>query len=318
MFKFSFLDNTKNVKSIHKKGIIIINNVYQSKYNYNRSNCTGLGDFIRGCYFMLEFCDKFNFQPKIIFNNCISKFLNIKTHNLHLIDNLLKSIDFFKNNNFKEYNIQNSIILDPFKDNNRVTRDFINYICDSPTYYGNVFLFCNSYPINNVIPEKHKQFIRRMLEPTTEMINIVKKVLKENELINKQYSVIHIRSGDAYLKNKNNTYFDNKYITKLIDNIKVDITDINKKYLIIADNNQIKLLLKQHFSYLNFIIITNDITHFGEGIELEEEKVKNTLIDFYLLSESKDIISYSCYKHGSGFSYWCAKTFNIPYLCKYI
>ena len=62
----------------------------------------------------------------------------------------------------------------------------------------------------------------------------------------------------------------------------------------------------------------NPITHFGEGVVLEEEKVKNTMIDFYLLSHSKSIFSYSVNKHGSGFSYWCAKTFNIPYVCKYV
>jgi hypothetical protein len=45
-----------NVNRIHSRGIKIINNVYQSKYNYGMSNCTGLGDFIRGCYFILEFC----------------------------------------------------------------------------------------------------------------------------------------------------------------------------------------------------------------------------------------------------------------------
>ena len=48
------------------------------------------------------------------------------------------------------------------------------------------------------------------------------------------------------------------------------------------------------------------------------EKIKNTLIEFYLMSFSKEIKSYSCYEHGSGFSYWCAKTFNIPYSCKYM
>ena len=55
-----------------------------------------------------------------------------------------------------------------------------------------------------------------------------------------------------------------------------------------------------------------------EFIVLEEEKVKNTIIDFYLLSLSNSINSYSSYEHGSGFSYWCAKTYDIPYSCKYI
>ena len=40
--------------------------------------------------------------------------------------------------------------------------------------------------------------------------------------------------------------------------------------------------------------------------------------DFYLLANSNTIHSLTSYPHGSGFSYWCAKTFNIPYVCKYI
>ena len=88
------------------------------------------------------------------------------------------------------------------------------------------------------------------------------------------------------------------------------------KYLIIADNNEIKILLLKYFP--EFKTILKEITHFGEGIVLEEEKVKNTLIDFYLLSFAASIQSYSCYDHGSGFSYWCAKTFDIPYSCMLI
>jgi hypothetical protein len=65
-------------------------------------------------------------------------------------------------------------------------------------------------------------------------------------------------------------------------------------------------------------LLFNEITHFGEGVVLEEEKVKNTMIDFYLLSFASEIFSYSAYKHGSGFSYWCAKTYDIPYVCKLI
>ena len=47
-----------NVGRIHKRGIRIINNVYQSKYAFGKENSTGLGDFLRGCYFILEFCER--------------------------------------------------------------------------------------------------------------------------------------------------------------------------------------------------------------------------------------------------------------------
>ena len=303
-----------NINILRNKGIRILNNVYQSKYNYGKSNCTGLGDFIRGCYFILEFCDTFGFQPKIIFNNCISKFLHIKTYKLELIQNVLTSIDFFKSNNLRSYNIQNEVILDPIKDNKYIIRDFVEYIVGSPIYYSNVFMFCNSFPIGEIC-EKNKEYMRNILEPNVEMKQYVYDTLSRLNLSDKKYNVIHVRSGDSYLKNDINV-FSAKYIEKLIVAIRSDMNIDNQDYLIIADNNSIKITLKKIFP--NFKILIKEITHFGEGVVLEEEKVKNSLVDFYLLSLSKAIFSYSCYEHGSGFSMWCAKTYNIPYMCRLV
>ena len=311
-----------NVELIRTKGIKIINNVYQSKYNYGRANCTGLGDFIRGCYFILEFCEQYKFEAKIVFNNHISKFLRIKTHNLHLIENVLSSIQFFKNNNFSQYNIINGFVVDPKRDNTNIMADFVNYVVDSPSYYGNVFTFCNSFPRND-IPEKNKETMRDILEPINEIKLTIQQRLEELHLRIKGYTVIHIRSGDSFLKNETNNAFHQKYVHKLIHNIQEDVKYITKhnaniinKYLLIADNNNIKTVLKDYFP--SFQTMMQPITHFGEGVILEEERVKNTLIDFYLLSFANCIISYSAYEHGSGFSYWCAKTFDVPYICKYI
>jgi hypothetical protein len=312
------LNKIYDVNKIRRKGVKIINNVYQSKYNYNKTNCTGLGDFIRGSYFILEFCEKYNFIPKIVFNSIIGNFLKMKTHNLGLIQNLLVGIDFFSNNNWKNAIIQNGFILEPEKNTMNIMADFVDYVVVSPMYYGNVFLFCNSFPVSNVIPEKYKKYMRKIMEPNEEIKMCINNTLVDLNLIRKQYSIIHIRSGDSYLKGNNNT-FSNNYMSNLTENIKNDIKNVighDNKYLVIADNNEIKLLLKQVFPH--FIISIKNITHFGEGIILEKEKVKNTLVDFYLLSLSNSIMSYSSYEHGSGFSYWCAMTYNIPYSCKYI
>jgi len=303
-----------NVGRIHKKGIVIINNVYQSKYENGKENSTGLGDFLRGSYFILEFCETYNFQPKIIFNNCISKFLLIKTHNLERIDNILKGIYGCKNNNFREFVIENNgIIKEPLKDIKNIMADFVDCIVKEPHYNGNVFTYCISFPINE-IPEKNKEYIRKFLEPTNEIKLIINQNLHDLSLFPKQYIVIHIRAGDSYLKEEKNT-FTNGYIRTLINSINNDINGANN-YLLMADSNDVKKIIQKYFP--NFKTIMNPITHFGEGVVLEEEKVKNTLVDFYLLSHSNSIFSYSAYKHGSGFSYWCAKTYNIPYVCKYI
>ena len=307
-----------NINELIQKGIKIINNVYQSKYKSNM-NSTGLGDFIRGSYFILDFCDRYNFEPKIIFNNYISKLLKIKTHDIKELDNVFNNITFFSNTNYIEYNIKDDIILDPNKDNKYIMRDIVDYMKNLPLYNGNIFIYCISHPIKNEISEKNKQYMKNILEPIDEIKYIIYKTLKSLNLVNNQYSVIHIRSGDSYLNNDNKK-FKLSYITKLVNNIHTYMTKNRIKngnnYLLIADNNEVKNLLKTYFPFIKILI--NEITHFGEGIILNEEKVKNTLVDFYLMSFSNNIMSFSCYEHGSGFSYWCAKTYNIPYVCKLI
>jgi len=281
---------------------------------------------LRGCYFILEFCETYNFQPKIIFNNCISKFFLIKTHNLERINNVLQAISGCRNNNFKEFVIENDIIKDPLKDIKNIMADFVNYVVKSPQYNGNSFMFCNSFPINE-IPKKNKEYMRKILEPTNEMKLIINQTLDGLNISKNNYSVIHIRAGDSYLKEEKNI-FTNGYIRTLINNIKNDINEakpwtqtarlehLDNNYLLISDSNDVKKIIQKYFP--SFKTLFKPITHFGEGVVLEEEKVKNTLVDFYLLSHSKSIFSYSAYKHGSGFSYWCAKTFNIPYVCKFV
>jgi hypothetical protein len=233
---------------------------------------------------------------------------------LELIQNVLRSIDFFKSNNIRAYNVQNGVILDPIKDNAHIMGNFVEYMVQSPVYYSNVFMFCNSFPIGD-IPDKNKEYMRSILEPTAEMKQLIYDTLGNLNLSVKRYNVIHVRSGDSYLKNDINA-FGAKYIEKLTTAIRGDMRFNGEEYLIIADNNSIKIALKNIFP--GFKILVKEITHFGEGVVLEEEKVKNSLVDFYLLSFSKSIFSYSYYEHGSGFSSWCAKTYNIPYMCRHV
>lgn len=311
------IPNPFNVGRIKNRGVQILNNVYQSSYFSGKVNGTGFGDFIRGCYFMLEFCSKYNFGVKIVFNNCISKFLNTKTHNLDTFGNILEKTQFFEYNNVRNYRFQDytNIILEPIKDTKHIMANFVDFVVKQPQYSNNVFMLCNCYPITEP-GEPAKEYMRQMLQPTNEMNDIIQKTMNELSIASKQYNVIHIRSGDSYLVNKTST-FNNSYINKLIVDIKLVVSnDINGNYLLMADNNHVKNIIKQFFP--NFRILNKPITHFGEGVVLEEEKVKNTLLDFYLLSRCKHIFSYSSYKHGSGFSYWCAKTYNIPYICKFI
>jgi hypothetical protein len=302
---------------IIKNDIKIISNVYQSKYK--NGNATGIGDFIRGTYFLLDFCENYNIQPKVIFNNIVSKFL-INSNNDKDEYNL-KNINLFKNFNEKKQNIKNNSVLYPTLDNENIIKDFVEYLKISHINNGNILIYSISYP-NVIINEKNKFFIKNMLEPTDEIKNSINNYLKTLNLNYKQYSVFHIRSGDNFLI-KNNKNFSKRYLYKVKEIIQNTImndliykTNERPKYLIISDNNEIKLLLKKYFPQLKILI--TEITHLGEGINLKEIKVKNTLMDFYLLSLANKIVSITSNLHGSGFSYWCARTYDIPYTCKYV
>ena len=169
------------------------------------------------------------------------------------------------------------------------------------------------YPNNN-ISEKHKKYMRYLLEPTDEILNYTNNTLYFLQFSKSNYQIIHIRSGDDYFE-KSINHFSRIYINKLIFEIrKIINNNTNNNFLLISDNLNVKNLLIEKIPILKYI--SKDITHLGEGVVQEDEKMKNTLLEFYLMAFSSAIYSFSCYDHGSGFSKWCAITFDIPYTCK--
>jgi len=300
-------------------------NVYQPKYK--NSNASGMGDFIRGSYFMLEFCEKYNINYKIIFNSIISNFLiNNNNSDNDTTDCKFENIELFQNSNLKEIKkSKNGIISYPILDRENIIRDFVEYLKKSYVYNDYIYIYSISFP-NEKISDKNKSIMQNILQPTNEIKNTLNNCLKNLNLDFKNYLVFHIRSGDKFLID-NNTNFNQKYlfdVKKIIETtisnnlIKNKNTKIKSraKYLIIADNNKIKILLKKYFPEIK--IFLPEITHSGEGVEINEIKIKNTLIDFYLLSFANKIISIASNLHGSGFSYWCALTYNVPYICYYV
>ena len=128
--------------------------------------------------------------------------------------------------------------------------------------------------------------------------------------------VIHVRSGDKFLNN-GQTDFNAQYIAQLTKEIFYTIKQKpNASYLVLTDNTEIKHIIVKSFPSVK--ILFNKITHLGQGVVQQDEPIKNTLLEFYLMSQAASIVSFSSYEHGSGFSQWCAKTYNIPYVCKLI
>ena len=304
-----------DVNRIKKKNIHKIIHVYQEKYAFN-TYPTGFGDFIRSCFFIIQFCTKYGFQYEIIINHPISQFLNnFSMPNPISSSTLNNKVLMFSETNWAESVFDNQNYIENFLLVKQKFNAFIDYLCSLPVINGSVFSYNILFPYDDISLEECNK-IRSLFEPSREIIEKVDEHLSNLGLVKNQFITLHIRSGDSYLKNENKV-FDSLYF-EIIKNEIIEIIFKNKDVdiLLIADNNEIKLLLHDMFPSIKYLI--NDITHIGEGVELETEKVKNTMLDFYLMSNSSSIFSFTSYPHGSGFSYWCAKMYNLPYKCKYI
>jgi hypothetical protein len=274
--------------------------VYQLQYINLPS--PGIGDFLRGCFYIMQLSKLLNIDFELdISNHPISKYIintgknsNINYDNLEFIVGHNRPSHLWNNPNMHlDYNFANQII------------NKLNNYHDSDTYG----LFVNAFPIFYNFLDTGREFIKSMLQPNKFMQDYIDYSLNEISLVKNTYATIHIRCGDDYLTKTKN--IDVNFVTRIkqiINNLIVS----NKKYLIISDSNVLKLTLK---SNPNFYIINRKIEHLGGELlkSSETNGVMNTLLDFYLMSYSNAIFTLSAYGHISGFSNYCAVINNIPF-----
>ena len=302
------------INDLKMKNIITINNVFQPKYKYNKHS-KGLGDFIRGSYFLIQFCELYNFKLNIMFNT-IYDFLDNTDMDLYNItsDNIISdNIVFLDYTNWLGSYIDKNNMITPVLGKNYIN-NFIKSIMNIPVYDTNIYI-CSTLQSPLEIKPKHIEIMQKHLKPNKEMSDLISETLIHLKLMKNNYIVIHIRTGDKYLVG--NIYnMNNNFVEKIINEINQIINSNTREtnYLLMSDNVLLKRYLIHIFPFLKTTFV--EITHLGEGVELDKLKVKNTLIDFYLMSTAKKICAFSVYNHGTGFSQWVAITYNIPYSCK--
>lgn len=267
-------------------------NVYQEKYK--NSAAQGLGDFLNGCFCLLQICIKFNIRFDIdIGNHPISKYF-IQTTECKLEDVKYEYINFLK--------IPDVIRSDKIKCYNALI-----------TYLNNVnaetlHIFCNFDPFYQV-HEFGRNFVCQKLRPTAEIENSIEKILDRFKLNALEYEIIHIRTGDKYLLNKNVNIPDQEI--KTYKQFILQHTFSTKKYIIISDNHHLKKSLGLGN---NFYIHDCEICHTGENVKATDESLKSIVIDFFLMSYSSKITSISLKSRGgTGYSRMCGMMFNKPY-----
>jgi len=305
MSLIKYIKNNFNNKILKK-----IVNVYQLQYT--NSKAPGLGDFLRGCFCLMQLTVILNLEFDIDFKNhpmsqYIRPFIKSNTEKSsqlsfeNMCDNNesttinYENIHFFQNNNF---NLVTS--------NENFIKEIINYLnnINETTHY----MMCNSYPIFENISPIGKNLIKSKILPNELMQNNIILRFKKHNLSFKNYGVIHIRCGDEYLIDKK-TKMHNSFTDIISNTLKLNLNP-NKKYFICSDNNDVKLIIKNNFS--NCIYQLNEINHLGESSIKTDNGIMFTLLDFYTIGYSNEVISFSKYSHGTGFSQWCSTIFNVP------
>jgi hypothetical protein len=288
------------LKQLTNKNIKKIVCVYQLQYKNMPS--PGIGDFLRGCFYVMQLTKLLNLEFELdISNHPISKYIEntgknpaINYDNVEFVLGHNRPPHLWEDPNMHlDYNFANQII------------DKLNNHLDSDTYA----FFTNAFPIFYNFLDSGREKIKNTLIPNTFMQEYIDYTLNEMNLKRNTYATIHIRSGDQYLTKSEAMDFN--FINKIKKHINRLIVP-NKKYLVISDSNTLKMALK---SYPNFYIKNRQIEHLG-GECLKSDKtngIMNTLLDFYLMSYSNAIFAFSVYGHVTGFSKYCAVINKIPF-----
>lgn len=275
-------------------------NVYQP--TYKNLVAQGFGDYLRGCFCLFQICKMHGLEFDMdLSHHPMNSFLKNKfiSENKNSINR--NNIAWFPNPNYIPTGSSTYR-----KDSLSFHNEFIKHI--NNIQQKEYFLFCNSFPIFNFIHDIARATIREKIMPIEEVKKEVETTLENMSLTKKNFSVIHIRTGDNYLLE--NKSLDPKLLHKIIKITHPYLYYRNKHFLILSDNSKIKLIFSK---YPNCKFNLKEATHLGENAANNGEKIKNTLVDFYIMGYANLIISLSPYTWGSGFSQWCSVINKIPY-----
>jgi hypothetical protein len=286
------------------------------KYNPNdTSSYWGLGDLIRGTIklFQLQRYLKFNLVVDISLHP-ISHFIeNTNTDNKYLqfINKNKNNIPYFYIDKLKPYLLEAldkslAKTLLSISDNNiDIVLDANNNICEKI-----ILLTTNDKNIETLlITDECKIFIKNIFKQKLEFQYYYENIINNfpNNYKEKKYSILHIRLGDNYLV-KNDADDTIVFETLINKFITTNALKTNED-IIITDNKSLKNYIKNHND-----LFTLDTIIAHTGINSEKEIIRDTLLEFFLLQNAKEIKTFSVYDWISGFVCWIAKIYDIPLL----
>ncbi len=235
----------------------------------------GFGDFLRGCIALYQYC-KLNGHTFYISlqRHPLKKFLNSTGEN-----ELINSAVIYSYPNLVPNSIENNHSLEIYM--------FTNANCDIP-----LSIDC-------------KEYFKSFLKPSSFLQEKIDYKMKELDIVSKEYSIVHVRTGDKYLIH--NVPMDHNICTLLYNQMIIDGC-IKDKTILLSDNTECSKILNKIDGRL---ICSGTIpVHIGhKSCSNNDVALESTLIDLHLIINSKEIYSYP----GSGFPMIVSYVYDIPY-----
>ena len=280
-------------------------NVYQTQFLDFKAS--GLGDYLRGSMMMLQLLRTLEKYTGVhvdfdmdMRNHPMSKFLvcdealerpaNYPTLGNFHVDSLLVNQD--------EEDIAYQHIV----------REVVRYFnkIQQPTF----FAYCCKDLVFTEILDSEKSFIRSRLQPSAELDTYSASCLTQLNVTG-AYSVLHVRLDDAicfpHAVGSSQATLNDQLMTDLVASVRSKV-DADKTYILISNNQAVKDAL----TGANIRSLPTAICHIGQNQTPTDEQLRDTLLDFFLMSRASEIAGFSTYKR-TGFSLECATLYNIPY-----
>jgi hypothetical protein len=280
-------------------------NVYQTQFVDFKAS--GFGDYLRGSFMMLQLLRTLEKYTGVhvdfdmdLRNHPMSKYLVCD-------DTLERPASYPSLGNF---HIDSLLVNQDENDiaYQHIVREVIRYF--NKIQQPNFFAFCCKDIVFTEILDSEKALIRSRIQPTAEMETYITDSLTRLGVTG-PYTTIHVRLNDAvcfpHAVGSSQATLNTTLIEDLVASVRSKI-DQSKTYVLVSSSTAVKDSLTGG----NILSLPTAICHIGQNQEPTDEQLKDTLLDFYLMSRSAEILAFSTYER-TGFSLECANIYGVPY-----
>ena len=249
----------------------------------------GFGDKLRGALFLYQYCNEKNINLKIDATDDICS-------------------DFLKNVVSTDYDkIKNQKIINVSDKSIEIVKETIqNNLLD----VSSICVYTTHWPNDLNLTEDDKNFAKFICEPKNDIKDEVNEKIK---VLPNEFGIQHFRFNDNVFKTDVDS--TDKIFKKFFELLK---KSYKKTDVLFTNSNNFKKYAKEQLEIKT--VDCNDrlckIEHIGESID--KESVKNSFIEFRILSKAKYIKSYTSYNWQSNFVHWPVKIYDIPFDHLYI